>query len=296
MNTLKGHFPPQQKRRPSGSHRTKVSCPGDSDCSRTTTGRGKSGLCGIQLGSSFRLNVDHYRVQIDQQVRELRDDAHSDDVFWALRAVRKAAIHAQGERRAAALAVARHVHNQSRAGASSSASSAPKFLSASALGRMHGRRSARGKVRSCHAILPNGVVYLTQIMPATSAGLHQRCRLGADPCAMHDNIIAGAACLTSSTTDVAFPGSSRPTTQVLRAGHITSHSAGRCRLRHMRTLHASLQVSGYAPDDAVPLASIDRSWTEASLFIARSGGSMIGARPAPKQQSPRPTTTVGSRI
>ncbi len=58
---------------------------------------------------------------------------------------------------------------------------------------------------------------------------------------------------------------------------------------------ASLQfVGGNAPDDAVPLASIVRSWTEASLFVARSIGSLIDGQPAEKQQSPR--LTNGRRL
>jgi len=55
-------------------------------------------------------------------------------------------------------------------------------------------------------------------------------------------------------------------------------------------------VGGNAPDDAVPLASIVRSWTAASLFVARSIGSLIGGQPAIEQQSLRRRTTVGSRI
>jgi hypothetical protein len=41
--------------------------------------------------------------------------------------------------------------------------------------------------------------------------------------------------------------------------------------------------------DAVPLASIVRSWTEASLFVVRSIGSRIGDQPEQKQQSQRST-------
>ena len=48
-------------------------------------------------------------------------------------------------------------------------------------------------------------------------------------------------------------------------------------------------VGGNAPDDAVPLASIVRSCTAASLFVARSIGSLIGGQPAIAQQSQRPT-------
>jgi hypothetical protein len=53
-------------------------------------------------------------------------------------------------------------------------------------------------------------------------------------------------------------------------------------------LPASLQLSA-ASDDAAPLASIVRSWTEASLFVARSIGSLIGGHPAPKEQAQHAT-------
>ena len=48
-------------------------------------------------------------------------------------------------------------------------------------------------------------------------------------------------------------------------------------------------VGGSAPDSAVPLASIVRSWTKSSLFVARSIGSLIGGRSAQKEQSQRST-------
>ena len=47
-------------------------------------------------------------------------------------------------------------------------------------------------------------------------------------------------------------------------------------------------VDGNAPDDTVPLASIVRSWTAASLFVARSIESLISGHPAIEQQSQRP--------
>ena len=43
------------------------------------------------------------------------------------------------------------------------------------------------------AVSPKGAMGLMQIMPATWAGLRDRYRLGADPCDLRDNIIAGAA-------------------------------------------------------------------------------------------------------
>ena len=131
---------------------------------------------------------------------------------------------------------------------------------------------------------------LMQIMPATWAGLRQRYRLGADPYDAHDNIIAGAAYLHELHDRYGVPG------------FLAAYNAGPARwedhLATGRPLPIETQaylarlapiVGGSAPDDAAPLASIVRSWTEASLFVARSIGSLIGGQPAQKQQSPRPT-------
>jgi hypothetical protein len=45
-------------------------------------------------------------------------------------------------------------------------------------------------------------------------------------------------------------------------------------------------VGGNAPEGAVPLASILRSWTEASLFVSRSIGSLVGGQAAQKALQP----------
>ena len=125
-----------------------------------------------------------------------------------------------------------------------SARSSPRLRSASVF-RRHGYAPscARKSFGAVHAISPKGAMGLMQIMPATWVGLRQRYRLGADPYDAHDNIIAGAPFRASCTTAMAFPASSRPTTQVQRAGKITSRPAGRCRWRRRRTLHASLRSS-----------------------------------------------------
>ena len=137
-----------------------------------------------------------------------------------------------------------------------------------------------------HAISPKGAMGLMQIMPATWAGLRQRYRLGADPYDAHDNIIAGAAYLRELHDRYGVPG------------FLAAYNAGPARwenhLATGRPLPMETQaylarlapvVGGNAPDDAVPLASIVRSWTEASLFVARSIGSLIGGQPAQEQQS-----------
>jgi len=141
-----------------------------------------------------------------------------------------------------------------------------------------------------HAISPKGAMGLMQIMPATWAGLRQRYRLGPDPYDAHDNIIAGAAYLSELHDRYGAPG------------FLAAYNAGPARwedhLATGRPLPMETQaylarlapvVSGNAPDDAVPLASVVRSWTETSLLVARSIGSLIGGQPAEKQQAQRPT-------
>ena len=148
------------------------------------------------------------------------------------------------------------------------------------------RAESFGAVR---AISPKGAMGLMQIMPATWAGLRQRYRLGANPYDAHDNIIAGAAYLRELHDRYGAPG------------FLAAYNAGPARWEYHlatgRPLPLETQaylarlapvVGGSAPGDAVPLASIVRSWAEASLFVAHSIGS-IGGRPALEQQSQRPT-------
>ena len=141
-----------------------------------------------------------------------------------------------------------------------------------------------------HAISPKGAMGLMQIMPATWADLRQRYRLGANPYDAHDNIIAGAAYLRELHDRYGAPG------------FLAAYNAGPARWEYHlatgRPLPMETQaylarlapvVGRSAPDDAVPLASIVRSWSEASLFVAHSIGSLIGSHTAIEQQSPRPT-------
>ena len=141
-----------------------------------------------------------------------------------------------------------------------------------------------------HAVSPKGAMGLMQIMPATWAGLRQRYRLGPDPYDAHDNIIAGAAYLRELHDRYGV------------AGFLAAYNAGPARwenhLATGRPLPMETQaylarlapiVGGNAPADAVPLASIVRSWTEEPLFVVRSIGSLIDGQPAQEQQSQRPT-------
>jgi hypothetical protein len=150
---------------------------------------------------------------------------------------------------------------------------------------------------AAHAISPKGAMGLMQIMPATWADLRQRYRLGANPYDAHDNIIAGAAYLRELHDRYGAPG------------FLAAYNAGPARwedhLATGRPLAMETQaylarlapvVGGSAPDEAAPLASIVRSWTEASLFVARSIESLIGGQPvqrehqvAQKEQAQRST-------
>jgi len=147
-----------------------------------------------------------------------------------------------------------------------------------------------------HAILPKGAMGLMQIMLATWAGLRRRYRLGAEPYDAHYNIIAGAAYLRELHDRYGASG--------FLAAYNACPARSEDHLATGRPLPMETQrylarlapiVGGSAPDSAVPLASIVRSWTEASLFVARSIGPLIGGRSAQKEQRSVRRTTVGSR-
>lgn len=145
------------------------------------------------------------------------------------------------------------------------------------------------------AISPKGAMGLMQIMPETWAALRRRYGLGVDPYDAHDNIMAGAAYLRELHDRYGIPG------------FLAAYNAGPARwedhLATGRPLPAETRayltrlvpiVGGSATDDTALLASIVRSWTEASLFpeqrsdapsdkttAARPGGSMhAGISPA----------------
>jgi hypothetical protein len=157
-------------------------------------------------------------------------------------------------------------------------------------GSMDTRRHAPRKLR-CRARHPaQGRDGLDADHPGTWPGLRRRWRLGTDSYDAHDNIIAGAAYLRALHDGYCV------------TGFLAVYNAGPARWEdHLATGRPLLMetqahlarvapvASGNAPDDVVSLVSIDRSWTEACLFVARSGRSLIGAKPALKQLSPRPT-------
>ena len=120
------------------------------------------------------------------------------------------------------------------------------------------------------AVSPKGAMGLMQIMPSTWAILRVRHRLGANPFDPHDNILAGAAFLRELHDRYGSPG------------FLAAYNAGPGRYEgHLatgRSLPAETKayVATIAPligdgpvDDAVKVASIARSWTEAPLFIGQ---------------------------
>ena len=147
------------------------------------------------------------------------------------------------------------------------------------------RRHARGKLRGCARHLAQGHDGLDADHAGKWAGLRGRYRLGAEPYDAHNNIIAGAASAQAARPRWA-------------PGFLAAYNAGPARWEYYlatgRPLPMETQayvarltpiVGGSAPDSGVPLASIVRSWTKSSQFVARSIGSLIGGRSAQKEQS-----------
>lgn len=117
------------------------------------------------------------------------------------------------------------------------------------------------------AISPKGAMGLMQIMPETWAALRRRYSLGVDPYDAHDNIMAGAAYLRELHDRYGIPGF----LAAYNAGparwedHLTTGRPLPAETRAYLTRLAPI-VGGRANDDTALLASIVRSWTEASLF------------------------------
>jgi soluble lytic murein transglycosylase-like protein len=133
------------------------------------------------------------------------------------------------------------------------------------------RLESAGDVRS---VSPKGAMGLMQIMPETWAGLRIRYGLGADPFDAHDNILAGAAYLRELHDRYGEPG------------FLAAYNAGPARYeQHLASgqpLPSETQnyvatltpiVAGEHIDGAVVARSITQPWTEAELFVARSGSS-----------------------
>lgn len=151
------------------------------------------------------------------------------------------------------------------------------------------RAESLGDVR---ALSPQGAMGLMQIMPATWSGLRLRYGLGADPYNAHDNIIAGAAYLRELHDRYGAPG------------FLAAYNAGPARYEdHLATgrpLPAETRayvavlaplIGGGSVDDALVVAVVARSWTQAPLFAARAENSP--ARPQPSSAQLSGQTSIG---
>ena len=156
------------------------------------------------------------------------------------------------------------------------------------------RAESFGDVR---ALSPKGAMGLMQIMPATWAGLRLRYGLGADPYNAHDNIIAGAAYLRELHDRYGAPG------------FLAAYNAGPARYEdHLATgrpLPAETRayvavlaplIGGGSVDDALVVAVVARSWTQAPLFAARAENSPAHAQPSSAPQSGQRRSTAQRRI
>ena len=145
------------------------------------------------------------------------------------------------------------------------------------------RAESLGDVR---ALSPKGAMGLMQIMPATWDGLRLRYSLGANHYDAHDNIIAGAAYLRELHDRYGAPG------------FLAAYNAGPARYEdHLATgrplpAETRAYVAALAPligggsvDDALVVAVVARSWTQAPLFAARAQNSPARPQPSPDSQS-----------
>jgi len=147
------------------------------------------------------------------------------------------------------------------------------------------RAESLGDVR---ALSPKGAMGLMQIMPETWAGLRLRYGLGADPYDAHDNIIAGAAYLRELHDRYGAPG------------FLAAYNAGPARYEdHLATgrpLPAETRayvavlaplIGGGSIDDAMVVAVLARSWTQAPLFAAHGESSPAQFQPPSDPQAGR---------
>ncbi len=143
------------------------------------------------------------------------------------------------------------------------------------------------------ALSSKGAIGLMQIMPGTWAGLRARYGLGANPFDPHDNILGGAAYLRELHDRYGSPG------------FLAAYNAGPGRYEDHLATGRSLPpetrayVAHLAPmiglgdvDGATIVAIATRSWTQAPLFVARTGSGSTDVRP-PSDPQPGPSSTAG---
>ena len=140
--------------------------------------------------------------------------------------------------------------------------------------------SCRGEFGAVHAVSPKGAIGLMQIMPATWAGLRQPTVSAPIPTTRTTTSSPARPICASCTIATALAASSRPTTQVQRAGKITSRPAGRCRWRRRRILPASRPiVGGRCARRCAPTRFRRPCLDRCVAFVAHSIGSLIGGQP-----------------
>jgi soluble lytic murein transglycosylase-like protein len=170
------------------------------------------------------------------------------------------------------------------------AEAAERFAIPAAWIRAIMRIESRGDRRVVSA---KGAMGLMQLMPETWAALRARYGLGRDPFDPHDNILAGAAFLREMHDRYGSPG------------FLAAYNAGPGRYEDYRDRHRPLPpetiayvaalvpfVGDGATDGPVLMvASGPPSWTQAPLFITRSGNAEPVDR-APSRQPPSDTPAV----
>jgi hypothetical protein len=125
------------------------------------------------------------------------------------------------------------------------------------------------------AVSSAGAMGLMQIMPATWANLRARHGLGSDPYDVRDNIMAGAAYLRAMFDRY---GSATAMLAAYNAGpgrYEDYLSRGRPLPAETRAYVAVLAplIGGGSVDDALAVAVVARSWTQAPLFAAHTANS-----------------------
>jgi hypothetical protein len=147
------------------------------------------------------------------------------------------------------------------------------------------------------AISPKGAIGLMQIMPETWVELRMRYALGADPYDPHDNVIAGTAYLRELRDRYGSPGflAAYNAGPALWEDHLAT---GRALPEETQLYLGRLApiIDGGAGPNAVAVASVIRSWTEAPLFPGQSERPTGEGQPATASTSDDASTqSAGNR-
>ncbi|WEX89474.1 lytic transglycosylase domain-containing protein [Sinorhizobium garamanticum] len=138
-----------------------------------------------------------------------------------------------------------------------------------------------------HALSRAGAIGLMQIMPDTWAELRVRYRLGNDPYAPRDNILAGAAYLREMYDRYGSPGF----LAAYNAGpkrydeHLASGRQLPAETRAYVASIAPLLGPGYLAGVAVATAPEQPSWMQAPLFVTRTSATPTAREPAQPQRT-----------